>query len=243
MRYAESLTLLIVDDRDAEVEQLRRDLASSSDGPTPVTILDARDEQAALAVALGTTVDVIVLALRGREDDARAALARLAAAAPEATIVVATEPAREAMAFRLVQGGAQGYVIVGADDGRLMWRVIRQAVEREARARRREGELSREHAARLAAEQAFQAADLARANAEAVEKARKLMPESGTSAAITTTSSATTIRANTAGRPQNCGSATVSPRASFARSGMSPSPGRSMPRQPTKRSVSQSARS
>ena len=177
MTHEDSLTLLIVDDRAAEVEQLRRDLATSSDRSKPVTILDARDEQAALAVALGTTVDVILPALRGREDDARAALARLAASAPQATIVVATDPAREAMAFRLVQAGAQGYILAGADDGRLMWRVIRQAVEREARARRREGELAREHAARLTAEKAFRAADLARANAEAVERRASFLSE------------------------------------------------------------------
>ena len=170
MNRRDALTLLIVDERAEQVERLRRDLDGSSVGLGPVTILDARDEQAAFATALGTTVDVILLALRGREDDARAAMARLAAAAPEATIVIAADHALEGMAFRLVQAGAQGYILIGEDDGRLMWRVIRQALEREVRSRRREVALAREQTARLAAEQAFQAADIARVNAEVVER-------------------------------------------------------------------------
>jgi signal transduction histidine kinase/DNA-binding NarL/FixJ family response regulator len=170
-------TLLIVDERAAEVERLRHELTACAARPDPIAIIDARDEQAALVVALGTTVDAILLSLPEREDDAQALMSRLAAAAPDATIVIAADAAREAMAFRLVQTGAQGYVVIGVDDARIMWRVIRQAVEREARARRRDAMLAREHAARLAAEQAFRAADLARANAEAVERRASFLSE------------------------------------------------------------------
>src|SRR5690348_8359108 len=55
------------------------------------------------------------------------------------------------------------------------------------------------------------------AKAVAVVKPRKLIRASGTSAAITTTSSDTISSANTAGNPQNCGSATVSLRCADSR--------------------------
>jgi signal transduction histidine kinase/DNA-binding NarL/FixJ family response regulator len=185
MTQTGSFTLLIIDARPAEVERLTRELTAWSARPDPITVLDARDEQAALAVALGVTVDVILLAVPAGEAAARSAMARLVAAAPEATIVAVTDAAREDAAFRLVQSGAQGYIIADVDDGRVMWRVIRQAVEREARAHRRDAMLAREHAARLVAEQAFQAADRARANAEVIERRASFLSEA--SAALSAT--------------------------------------------------------
>ena len=170
MTQGGAFTVLIIDARAAAVARRRQDLMAGSARPASVMILDASDEQAALSVVLGTTVDVILLTPPDREEDALAVTSRLTHAAPEATIVITTEAVREAAAFRLVQAGAQGYILTDIDDGRVMWRVIRQAVEREARARRREAMLAREHAARLAAEQAFQTADRARANAEAVAR-------------------------------------------------------------------------
>jgi signal transduction histidine kinase/DNA-binding NarL/FixJ family response regulator len=185
MTPAGPFTVLIVDADVAAVERLRRTLAGCDARPEALTILDAGDEQTALAAALGSAIDAIVFALPDDQDQARSAMARLVSAAPDAPIIIAADAAREASAFHLMQAGAQGYILTGVDSGHTMWRVIRQAVERETRARRREAALAREHAARLAAEKAFRAADLARANAEAVERRATFLSEA--SAELSTT--------------------------------------------------------
>jgi len=177
------LSLLIVDSHVEELERLRRELIDSS--VEGVTVLDASDEQAAITAAVGTTIDAILLVMRDGDGAVSLAMARLKAVAPDAPVVIATDAASEDRAFRAVQAGAQDYVVIGVDDPRVIWRVIRNAVERAALARRRDAMLAGEHAARLAAEHAFHAADRAREKAEVVERRASFLSDA--SAALSAT--------------------------------------------------------
>ena len=165
-----SFTLLIIDSCAAELERLRDRLAAGSGGATEsVAILEACDAGEALAITAGHAVDATLLDLATCGPDPRTVVRRLRDAAPHVPIVIATDTEHEPLAFEAMQAGAQDYVVKELDDARVTWRAIRHAVERATLARRRDALLIREHDARLAAEEAREDANRARAKAETLE--------------------------------------------------------------------------
>ena len=180
-----SFTLLIIGSDVAGLEQLRGRLSAARSLTESVDILDAHDIREALAIIADTIVDVVLLDGPGGDDEANAAIRQLRRVAPHVPIVIATDAPHESLAFQAVQAGAQDYVIKELDDGRVVWRAIRHAVERAALGRRRDALLIREHDARLAAEEAREDADRARAKAEQLEHRASFLADA--SAALSAT--------------------------------------------------------
>jgi signal transduction histidine kinase/CheY-like chemotaxis protein len=173
-------------------------------------VVEASDSQLALSALQHTPADVVVLDLEGWDERERNAVQQLRRGAPDVPIVITTDAAHESAAFSAVQAGAQDYVIKDLDDTPVLWRAIRHAIERASLARRRDTLLIREHDARLAAEEAREDANKARAKAETLERRATFLADAG--AALATTLDARTTLA-TAARlavpALGCGAATL----------------------------------
>jgi DNA-binding NarL/FixJ family response regulator len=210
MTPSASLRILIVGCRASERAGLRERLRQSAPSGVAVDVVEASDNQLALSALQDTPADVAVLDLEGWDERERNAVQQLRRGAPDVPIVITTDAAHESAAFSAVQAGAQDYVIKELDDNRVLWRAIRHAVERASLARRRDALLIREHDARLAAEEAREDANAARAKAETLEHRAIFLADA--SAALATTLDARTTLA-TAARlavPMlGCGAATL----------------------------------
>ena len=191
-----SFTLLVIEEALAGARDgLRQRLAEVRSLAEAVTIIDAPAVPTGLDVLTTSRVDVVLLRLDDGVD-APSIVRRLRKVAPRVPIVAATVAAHEALAVEAVQSGAQDYVITDLDDARVIWRAIRHAVDRMALDERREALLIREHDARLAAEEAREDADRARARAEALERRATFLAD--TSGAVSTTLDPRTILATAA---------------------------------------------
>ena len=168
------LTILIIGSRDLEREHLRHRLSEYGSSTASVDFLEESDVEGARSILGEVAVDVILIDLVGHRtnNSSDAAIRALRRAAPHVPIVITTDAANESIAFQAVQAGAQDYVINGLDDTRVLWRAIRNAIERASVTRRRDLLLLREHDARLAAETAREEADAARVRAEAAIRTR-----------------------------------------------------------------------
>jgi signal transduction histidine kinase/CheY-like chemotaxis protein len=182
MPRSTSFTVLVIESSADELARLRHRLDQDSAADSATT-LDATGIADALDVLAKAPVDVMVLDLA--PDVGENAVRRLRQAAPHVPIVIATDAAHEPLAFAAVQAGAQDYVITELDDGRLLWRAIRHAVERASLASRRDALLIREHDARLAAEEARGEADRARAKAETLERRASFLADAGAALSAT----------------------------------------------------------
>ena len=163
-----SFTLLIIEAPGGR-DGLRQRLGEVRSQAEAVAILDASDIREGIGILSEMPVDVVLLELVGAPDEL-STIRGLRKAALRVPIVISTDAAHESLAFEAVQAGAQDYVITDLDDARVIWRAIRHAVERAALDQRREALLIREHDARLAAEEAREDADRARAKSEALER-------------------------------------------------------------------------
>ena len=192
MLYAASFTLLIIEAARHALDGLRHRLTGERSLAESVTIIDAPDIREAIDVITATPPDVVLLHLE-EGADAVSSVRRLRKAAAHVPIVISTDAAHESLAFEAVQSGGQDYVITDLEDARVIWRVIRHALDRAALDARRETLLIREHDARLAADEAREDADRARANAEALERRATFLADA--SIALSTTLDPQTILA------------------------------------------------
>ena len=151
--------VLVVEDNPADAELVAEyfDGAERRDAPTAIE----RADRLATAVArIGRErFDVVLLDLSLPDAQGLEALAALTAAAPDVPIVVMTGLADDQVALAALHAGAQDYLIKGADDGRVVRRAVRYAVERHRLRRDREALLARERAARADAERAARLRD------------------------------------------------------------------------------------
>ena len=99
-----------------------------------ITFLNVDTTQQALKALDSKKIDVILLSLPNTEAMTAISFFRRYAST-YALVVMATEDT-EHLAFRAVQAGAQDYLLAGCFDARLFRKIIRNAIERQYRARR-----------------------------------------------------------------------------------------------------------
>jgi diguanylate cyclase (GGDEF)-like protein len=123
-------TLLLVEDNPADVRLVRLMIEASPVGRFHV--VEAATLGAALAVLGSVVVDVVMLDLALPDSTGIGTLTRMLARTQSVPIVVLTATEDEALATRMVQAGAQDYLVKGAIDARLLGRTLRHAMERHA---------------------------------------------------------------------------------------------------------------
>jgi len=186
------LTVLIVDGNPADARRSREMLAGpASLAVPPMRAITSDRIPDALATITREPVDAVLLGLPLADGSGLEAVRLIRRAMPGLPIVIASPPDAEELAFRGVQAGAQDYVIKGLDDGRVLCRAIRHAVERAALARGRDALLYREHDARLAAELASVDADRARSIAESLGRRASFLADAGVALSATLDARAT----------------------------------------------------
>ena len=185
MKCPARFKVLIIATQPTELEWLRGRLRDAGAPSESVEIFASRDVREAFGAFSGVEIDVVMVELSARSEAVLETVRELRRKAPDVPIVIVTDLAHEPVAFHAVQAGAQDYVIKELDDTRVFWRAIRHAIERATLARRRDALLIREHDARLAAEEAREDADQARAKAELLEQRAIFLADS--TAALSTT--------------------------------------------------------
>ena len=209
MAPSASLRILVVGFRASDRAGLRDWLHHSAPSAVAVDLVEASDSQLALSAAKHSPADVIMLDLDEWDEREQGTIRQLRRGAPNVPIVVTTDAAHESAAFSAVQAGAQDYVIKELDDGRVLWRAIRHAIERASLAGRRDALLIREHDARLAAEAARVDANAARAKAETLEHRARFLADASVALAATLDARTTlTTAARLAVPTLGCGAAT-----------------------------------
>jgi diguanylate cyclase (GGDEF)-like protein len=128
--WLQTPTVLLVEDNPDDARLVRRMLEAST--ATRFHIVESTTLGAALAVLESVAVDAILLDLGLPDSTGIATLTRLMARARSVPVVVFTATDDEVLATRMVQAGAQDYLVKGSIDARLLGRTLRHAMERHA---------------------------------------------------------------------------------------------------------------
>ncbi len=123
------MRILLVEDNPGDVRLLRESLAEAGAGRFELTNVDR------LSVGLErlaeTSFDVVLLDLSLPDSQGLDTVVRMRAASKNISIVVLTGVEDEELGVRLIQAGAQDYLVKGQVTGHLLTRSLRYAVERE----------------------------------------------------------------------------------------------------------------
>jgi diguanylate cyclase (GGDEF)-like protein len=122
--------VLLVEDNPDDARLVRLMLEASS--TTRFHIVESATLGAALSVLESVAVDAILLDLGLPDSTGVATLTRLMARTRSVPVVVFTATDDEVLATRMVQAGAQDYLVKGSIDTRLLGRTLRHAMERHA---------------------------------------------------------------------------------------------------------------
>lgn len=123
-------TLLLVEDNPADARMVRLMIEASTGARFHV--VEAATLGAALAVLESVAVDAVLLDLGLPDSTGIGTLTQMLARTRSVPIVVLTATDDEALATRMVQVGAQDYLVKGSIDARLLGRTLRHAMERHA---------------------------------------------------------------------------------------------------------------
>jgi signal transduction histidine kinase len=144
--------LLLVEDNPADADLVMDFLAAPGTDTAGIEVRRVDRVERALAALRAEPFDILLLDLSLPDAEQLDGLEALTAAAPELPIVVMSGLADDQVALAAVQAGAQDYLVKGQDDGRVLRRAIRYAMERQEL-------LARERTARATAERASRARD------------------------------------------------------------------------------------
>jgi diguanylate cyclase (GGDEF)-like protein len=128
--WLQSPTVLLVEDNPDDARLVRLMLEAST--TTRFHIVESATLGAALAVLESVAVDAILLDLGLPDSTGITTLTRLMARTRSVPVVVFTATDDEVLATRMVQAGAQDYLVKGGIDARLLGRTLRHAMERHA---------------------------------------------------------------------------------------------------------------
>lgn len=123
--------ILLVEDNPGDARMLREYVAE--EGCTLDTVTHADRLEVGLRHVAEPGIDVVLLDLSLPDSTGLETLVRMHAAAKEVPIVVLTGVEDEALGVRLVQTGAQDYLVKGQVTAPLLRRALRYAMERKAR--------------------------------------------------------------------------------------------------------------
>ncbi|HSE59605.1 MAG TPA: PAS domain S-box protein, partial [Nitrospiraceae bacterium] len=126
---AASPQILLVEDHEGDARLLQELLAEAGAGR--FTLLRAERLETALTHASRPGIDLILLDLSLPDSQGTETLARMHEAAKGIPIVVLTGLDDEELGLRLIQSGAQDYLVKGQVTGPLLTRALRYAVERK----------------------------------------------------------------------------------------------------------------
>src|SRR5271154_578181 len=123
------LTVLLVEDNPGDARLIQESLA---DLPSSNFDLETADKLATALLRLSNGgVDAILLDLALPDSKGESTFAKAKSHAPTVPIIILTGLGDEALALKLVSGGAQDYVTKMDLNGGILSRAIRHAIERE----------------------------------------------------------------------------------------------------------------
>src|SRR5271163_1523709 len=122
--------VMLVEDNPGDARLVREALAGRPSFSFQIVHFPRIEE--ALSFLECDAVDVVLLDYNLPDVDDLDGLTRVIAAAPNLPVVMLTGLDDEATGLRMVQHGAQDYVVKGTVDGAILVRTIRQAIERKA---------------------------------------------------------------------------------------------------------------
>ncbi|MEW6246933.1 MAG: PAS domain S-box protein [Nitrospirota bacterium] len=129
MTSQNSLRILLIEDNRCDARLLKEHLAEAGASRVQVTQVDRL--ATAIELVAGQKPDVVLLDLSLPDSHGLETLTRMHAAANGVPIVVLTSVEDEALGLRLIQAGAQDYLVKGQVTGALLTRALRYAVERK----------------------------------------------------------------------------------------------------------------
>jgi len=139
--YTPPIKVLLIDDEPAQawlVQEHLRSMAEKSGKAIQLVHTESLNEGITRLVDDGD-IDVLLLDLSLPDSLGLDTLTKAHAKFPSLPIVVLTSMEDEELGIRLVQGGAQDYLVKGQADGLILYRTIRYAIERK------QDETEREH--------------------------------------------------------------------------------------------------
>ena len=139
--YTPPIKVLLIDDEPAQawlVQEHLRSVAEKSGKAIQLVHTESLNEGITRLVDDGD-IDVLLLDLSLPDSLGLDTLTKAHAKFPSMPIVVLTSMEDEELGIRLVQGGAQDYLVKGQADGLILYRTIRYAIERK------QDETEREH--------------------------------------------------------------------------------------------------
>lgn len=125
---SEPLRLLLIEDDPDDILLMEQALAEAGKDRFRLEVVSRLSE--GISFLSTGEVDLVLLDLSLPDSKGPDGCERLRAAAPRVPIVVVTGLDDEATAIQVLRRGAQDYVSKGWSDGRMVWRVVRYAVER-----------------------------------------------------------------------------------------------------------------
>ncbi|HEX5581635.1 MAG TPA: response regulator, partial [Gemmatimonadaceae bacterium] len=169
--------VLLVEDNPGDAE-LIAELIAEGDGP-PIRLIHAVRLSDACSRLEREDVDVVILDLSLPDAHGLDSVRRMHAAAPAVPVVVLTSHDDQATALAAVHAGAQDYLVKGEDDGRVIRRALRYAVERQRLVRERAELLRSEREARHLAESERARAEVAWRTAVDMERRATFLAAAG----------------------------------------------------------------
>ncbi len=171
------IRVLLVEDNEGDAE-LIAELIAERMGPA-IDLVHAVRLREACELLERETVDVVLLDLSLPDGHGMESVARMREAAPGLPLVVLTSLDDQPTALAAVHAGAQDYLVKGEDDGRVIRRALRYAMERQALERERADLLRREREARRLAEHERERAEAARRLAVEMEQRASFLAAAG----------------------------------------------------------------
>ena len=123
------IRVLLIEDNPIDVRLMRADFLKFGSGEFDLTAVEHLSE--AIRFLNENSIDVILLDLFLQDAAGLETLSRVREAAPEVPVVVLTGLNDEAQALQALKNGAQDYLIKGSVNSRVLFRVIRYAIERK----------------------------------------------------------------------------------------------------------------
>lgn len=123
------IQILLVEDNAADVRLMQERLSET--GAVPFSLAIANSRAAALARLGAGGIDVLLLDLGLPDSSGMSTFTSVHAQIPALPIIVLTDVADQSIALKVMQQGAQDYLVKGQLDGNLIWRTIRYAMERQ----------------------------------------------------------------------------------------------------------------
>jgi signal transduction histidine kinase len=123
------IEILLVEDNAGEVRLMQEMLSAT--GTLPFSLAIANSLAAALARLGAGGIDVLLLDLGLPDSTGVSTFTTVHAQSPTLPIIVLTGFGDQSIALKVVQQGAQDYLVKGQVDGNLIWRTIKSAIKRQ----------------------------------------------------------------------------------------------------------------